>query len=114
MRPRGARRKCMQTQSGVREPVVLINAFSVPIGRENDFLALWNKAAGLLTDKPGFIDSRLHRSLAPDSHFRFINFARWESPEAFQAAVALPEFQELEKEWPYEHVRGLYRVDTQL
>jgi heme-degrading monooxygenase HmoA len=95
-------------------PVVLINAFSVPQGKDEEFLNLWNHAASLLTDKPGFIESRLHRSLGPDARFHFINFALWESPEAFQRAVAQPEFQELEKKWPYEHARGLYRLHTQL
>lgn len=104
----------MQTQNNGGEYVVLINAFSVPPGKEEEFLTLWNKAAGLLIEKPGFIESRLHRSLGPDSHFQFINFARWESPAAFQAAIAQPEFQAMEKEWPYEHVRGLYRLDAQL
>jgi hypothetical protein len=41
-----------------------------------------------MTHEPGFIDTTLHRSLAPDARFQFINIAHWESVEAWQAAFA--------------------------
>lgn len=103
----------MNAPNGPKD-VVLINAFGVPQGKEDEFLSLWNHAAGMLTDKEGFIESRLHRSLGPDARYRFVNMAKWASPAAFQAAIAQPEFQEMEKKWSFEHERGLYTVDATL
>lgn len=103
----------MQPENGDKN-VILINAFGVPQGKEEDFLSLWKKAASLLTDKDGFIESKLHRSLGPDARYRFVNMAKWASPQAFQAAVAQPEFQAMEKQWSYEHERGLYTVASTL
>lgn len=103
----------MKEANGAKH-VVLINAFGVPEGKEDDFLSMWNHAASMLTDKEGFIDSHLHRSLGPDARYRFVNMAKWASPQAFQAAIAQPEFQEMEKQWKYEHERGLYTVQAAL
>jgi hypothetical protein len=36
--------------------------------------------------KPGYVSHRLHRSLTPDAHFRFVNYVQWESAEHWQAA----------------------------
>jgi heme oxygenase (mycobilin-producing) len=62
--------------------------------------------------QPGFVNTRLHRALAPDARFRFVNVAEWGSPEDFQTAVASEEFRELAKGGPpgspalYEVVRS--------
>jgi len=75
--------------------VVLINPFGVPDGREQEALADWEAAAEFLRKQPGYISTNLHEAIAPGARFHFINVARWESPEAFQAAVSSPEFQKL-------------------
>jgi heme-degrading monooxygenase HmoA len=81
--------------------VVLINPFEVPAHVPADqFLAGWERAADLLKSRPGFIGSRLHRSLSPDARFRFVNVAEWESPQHFQDAVTDPAFAELAKDSP--------------
>ena len=77
--------------------VTLINPFEVPEGREDEALADWEAAAEYLRRQPGYISTNLHQAIAPGAKFHFINVARWESPEAFQAAVTSPEFQELTK-----------------
>lgn len=69
-------------------PVILINPFSVPRGNEDEFLAMWKETAERVKSAPGFIETRMHRSLDPDAGFRFVNVARWESAEAWQAAFA--------------------------
>jgi heme oxygenase (mycobilin-producing) len=74
------------------EPVVLINLFEVPPEADAPFVAGWERARDSLEAKQGYIDTALHRSLSPDARFRFVNVASWESPEAFQAAVADPKF----------------------
>lgn len=64
----------------------IVNCFEVPAGREEDFLALFREVNGYMRAKPGFIGHQLHRSLAPDAHFRFVNLVEWESPERLGAA----------------------------
>jgi len=63
-----------------------VNCFEVPAGREESFLALWRQVNAYMADKPGYVSHRLHRSLAPDARFRFINYAEWESAEHWRAA----------------------------
>lgn len=63
--------------------VMLINPFEVPEETtDEDFLQGWQRAADYMREQPGFVASRLHRALAPDARFRFINVAEWESPQA--------------------------------
>ena len=94
--------------------VILINAFEVPEGTDDDqFLRGWERAANYMREQPGFVSSRLHRSLAPDARFRFINIAEWESPQSFQAALGSEEFREIASGGPlgspalYEVVRSI-------
>ncbi|MBD3887573.1 antibiotic biosynthesis monooxygenase [Phormidium tenue FACHB-886] len=56
--------------------VVLINLFSVPQGREEEFANLWTEALELIKNEPGFIDANLHRSLDSNAQFQFVNVAR--------------------------------------
>ena len=73
--------------------VVLINAFEVPVGKDEAFLEGWEKARAYLGTQEGYRSTRLHRSLSPGADFRFVNIALWESAEAFQAATSSPEFR---------------------
>ena len=76
--------------------VILINPFEVPEGTDDEgFLRGWERAAEYMRAQRGFVSTRLHRSLAPDARFRFINVAEWASPQDFQAAVGSEEFREL-------------------
>jgi heme oxygenase (mycobilin-producing) len=69
------------------EPVVLINAFEVPAGEAEQFIAAWEKTRDYLQTQPGYVDTALHQSVAPDAEFQFVNVARWESAETFLAAT---------------------------
>ena len=78
------------------ENVVLINPFEVPADQADaEFLADWQAAADYMRTQPGFVRTRLHRSLRPDARFRYVNVAEWTSPEAFQAAVTSDGFRAL-------------------
>lgn len=78
--------------------VVLINPFEVSEGTDDEeFLRGWERAAEYMRQQPGFLSSRLHRALASDARFRFINVAEWASPQDFQAAVTSEEFREIAK-----------------
>ena len=82
--------------------VPFVNCFEVPQDREDDFLVLWREVNDYMAAKPGYVSHRLHRSLAPDAKFRFVNYAQWETPahwraahdEGFRQLVSGPEWAE--------------------
>ena len=92
--------------------VILINPFEVPEGREDECLAYWEKAAEYMRHQPGFISTRLHKTVSPQARFHFINVAEWESAEHFQTVIESEAFKELtapNKEL-FPHYPGLYKV----
>ena len=66
--------------------VTLVNCFEVPAGREEEFFSLWQQVNAYMRSKKGYLGHRLHRSLAPDAPYRFVNVAQWASPAEFHAA----------------------------
>lgn len=66
--------------------ITLVNCFEIPSGREDEFFALWQQVNTYMRGKSGYLGHKLHRSLAPDARFRFVNVAQWASLEAFNAA----------------------------
>ena len=67
--------------------VTLINPFEVAADQEAAFVEGWKQTAAVFAGKPGFLDTRLHRSLDPASRFRFINVAHWSGAEAWAEAL---------------------------
>jgi len=90
--------------------VKLINPFEIPEGEEEEFLARWREAAEYLRHQPGFISTKLHRSLDSKAKFRFVNVAEWESPQYFQAALRSDGFQQLNQKMHWVASPGLYNV----
>jgi heme-degrading monooxygenase HmoA len=90
--------------------VVLVNAFEVPDGQQEQFLADWQHAADWMRQQPGFLSSRLHQSLDPDAEFRYVNVAEWESADHFRRAAASPEFQQRISGMNVRAHAALYRV----
>jgi heme-degrading monooxygenase HmoA len=76
------------------QPLVLINAFEVPEGREEEFIRGWEATRDYLQTQPGYVDTALHQAVSPNPDFRFVNVGRWESPQAFQQAIQSPGFRE--------------------
>lgn len=66
--------------------ITLINCFEVPIGREEEFFALWQQVNSYMRGKTGYLGHKLHRSLPSDARFRFVNVAQWDSLDDFNAA----------------------------
>jgi len=66
--------------------IVLVNCFEIPTGREDEFFSLWQQVNTYMSNKPGYLGHKLHRSLAPDARFRFVNVAQWASRADFDAA----------------------------
>ena len=76
------------------QPVILINAFEVPAGEADRFIAAWLKTRDYLRSQPGYVDAVLHQTLAPDAEFQFVNIARWRTADDFVTAMQSPGFQE--------------------
>ena len=68
-------------------PVTLINPFVVPAAQEAGFVESWKRTAAVFAGKPGYMETRLHRSLDPGARFRFINVAHWTTAEAWSDAM---------------------------
>jgi heme oxygenase (mycobilin-producing) len=66
--------------------VTLINVFSVPNGRESDFVKWWQDVKEHITAQEGFVSGKFHRSIKPDSRYNFINVALWENEEVYWKA----------------------------
>lgn len=92
--------------------VTLVNCFEIPQGREDEFFALWQHVNTYMRAKKGYIEHKLHRSLAPDARFRFVNVACWASvqdfnaahDEGFRALVGQPAWED------FRSLPGLYEV----
>ena len=89
-------------ETNAEEHVILINPFKVPEGKLKESIAFWEKARDFLKEQPGYISTKLHKSLKPDATFELINVAVWESPSAFQAAT-----QKMRDELKVDRVEGL-------
>ena len=64
--------------------VTLLNVFIVPADKEDEFLTEWKKTANFFANTKGFLEAHLHRNTGKgNTTFRFINIAKWESPEAW-------------------------------
>jgi heme oxygenase (mycobilin-producing) len=68
--------------------VTLINVFSVPAGKETEFVQWWQDVKTQITAQQGFISGRFHRSIKPGSRYNFINVALWESEDVYWKAYA--------------------------
>ena len=60
-------------------PLVLINAFEVPEASDDEFVAAWESARTFLATQPGYVGTTLHQTVSPDSEFRFVNVAHWQT-----------------------------------
>jgi heme-degrading monooxygenase HmoA len=66
--------------------VTLINLFSVPKDKEDEFVKWWETVKEDITKRPGFIRGKFHRSIKPESKFNFINVAIWDNEEVYWKA----------------------------
>ena len=72
-------------------PVVLINLFTLEKADEQVFLQAWQADAAFMKRQPGLIATQLHRAIGESP--TYLNYAVWESTEAFRAAFNHPEFR---------------------
>ena len=79
-------------QSG---PVVLMNRFVVPEGRDERFLELWTETSEYFRAQPGFVSLKLHRAVSVDAEHRYVNVAVWDSAAHYAAPHQTDEFRRL-------------------
>lgn len=72
-------------------PVVLVNVFTLDAADEAAFLAAWQDDAAFMKQQPGFISTQLHRAIGDSC--AYLNYAVWESTEAFRTAFSHPQFR---------------------
>ncbi|WP_299106001.1 antibiotic biosynthesis monooxygenase family protein [uncultured Tenacibaculum sp.] len=68
------------------EHIILINPFEVPKGKLEESVKYWEACRDFLKKEPGYISTKLHKSIKEDAKFELINVAVWESPKAFMDA----------------------------
>jgi len=71
------------------EKVILINTFTVPVGAIEEAIDMWEKARDFLKEQPGYLSTKLHRSLTANARYQLINVAEWKNAETFKAATKL-------------------------
>jgi heme-degrading monooxygenase HmoA len=79
-------------------PVVLINKFTVAGEDKDALLAAWAADAVYMQRQLGFIWTQLHRGIGDSGVF--LNYAVWESLEAFRNAFSQPEFRSHFAQYP--------------
>jgi quinol monooxygenase YgiN len=79
-------------------PVILINTFHVAPEDVDALLEAWAADAAYLKQQPGFISAQLHRGIGGSSVF--LNYAVWESVQAFRDAFGDPQFQAMFARYP--------------
>tara|TARA_B100000700_G_scaffold318797_1_gene412697 strand:+ start:351 stop:695 length:345 start_codon:yes stop_codon:yes gene_type:complete len=92
---------------GMSSSIVLINPFIVPEGKLEESIKYWESHRDFLKTQPGYISTKLHRSLETQSFlgeakYKLINVAEWESQDAFNSAV-----QKMQLALNTERVEGL-------
>ena len=78
--------------------LVLINLFTMDPADELSFLEAWAKDAALMKSQPGYFSTQLHRAVGPSP--TYVNYAVWESMEAYRNAFNDPRFHEQLKHYP--------------
>ncbi len=68
------------------EHIILINPFEVPKGKLEESIVYWEACRDFLKKEPGYISTKLHKSIKDGAKFELINVAVWESPKAFTEA----------------------------
>lgn len=78
--------------------MVLVNLFTLDAPDEDAFLEAWAVDAAYMKARPGFISTQLHRALGASP--AYLNYAVWETLDAFRAAFGDPIFQAKLADYP--------------
>ena len=94
-------------------PITLINCFEVPEGKEEEFRAGWLRLTENLQGAAGYLGTTFYkRAVGFVGRFAFINVAKWQDRESWQAAVSTPAFREIvESMKDFPGYAGLFEED---
>ena len=67
--------------------IILINPFEVPKGKLEETIKYWEDCRDFLKKQPGYVSTKLHKSIKDDAKFELINIAVWENPKVFSEAT---------------------------
>lgn len=92
--------------------ITIVNPIEIPAGREEEALEIWDRYADYFKNQPGYVGTRLHRSLDPKAKFHLVNIAEWESMDAFVAALHNEEIKSVGEGFPSDmpHYPAPYEV----
>lgn len=90
------------------ECVILINPFEVADEEDDGFLAGWERARDFLREQPGYLGTRLYRSIYSPVEFRYVNRGAFATAERFGRAISDPAFPG--RAMPYKAHPMLYEV----
>jgi heme-degrading monooxygenase HmoA len=84
----------MLTDAHVGDPIVVINAFSVPAGKGDLFMDRWKLGVEVMAAQPGFIQAQMFRAMDESAELSFVNVVRWASGEALAEARKNQDWQD--------------------
>lgn len=88
-----------QFENPINEPVVLINMFNLANPNDTEhFKRAWQEDAEFFKAQPGYISAQLHHGIG-DSQM-WMNYAVFESAQAFGATTRQPQFKPLRAVYP--------------
>lgn len=79
-------------------PVVLVNVFTLAEADERDFLRAWQQDAQFMKGQRGCMSIQLHRAIGASP--TYMNYAMWESTEAFRSAISEQDFMAKRTAYP--------------
>ncbi len=99
----------MQMSEG---PIVLINIFNIDPADEEALIKAWSHDADFMKTQLGYISTQLHKGIGGST--TYINYAIWESVEAFRNAFTNPEFQRRIGDYPESAVASphLFKINS--
>lgn len=91
--------------------ITVINPFEVPDNRHDEALTLWDRANSIFQRHEGFVSARLYAAVDPATRYAYVTVAKWQSPDAFIAALTSADVQALERDLAeFPHAPGAYTV----
>lgn len=87
-----------QFNDPIDEPVILINLFNVDPKDNEHFKRAWKEDAEFFKRQPGYISAQLHHGIGNSR--MWLNYAVFESAQAFGATTQQPAFKPLRAIYP--------------
>jgi len=102
----------LSTTTFASEEIIVINPIIVPEGKEIKALEIWDRYAEYFKKQPGYIGTKLHKTIDPEAKFHYINVATWRTSDDFINALNNDEIKKIGNGFPKEmpHFPSMYQV----